>query len=391
MIIENPAKIKKADLVVGIPSYCEAKTISFVVEQASLGLKKYFPEYQSVIINVDNNSPDGTKEAFFKAQSEVPKIYVSSKEGLKGKGYNFYNLFLMMEKLNTSAAVVLDADLRSMRGLWIKKMLEPIFKGYDFISPYYIRCKTDATITNNLAYPLICGALGLDLRQPIGGDFAFSRRMVRKWLKGKWERDTYGFGIDIYMSLNAFFQKAKMAQVNLGSKIHNLSNPKLGPMFSQVATTLFKILLAHKKEIKRNLPLQKIKILGGRKLPLMANAEPAWELFNQVFLNHLEESWPVIEKTVSPSVKKRISQIYQQKESLIDLELWLKIVYDFVLGYQREKSPQIIKALGCLYFGRAASFFKENMRLTPEEVEKKVTKTAYYFYQHRDYLVSKLK
>ena len=86
-----------------------------------------------------------------------------------------------------------------------------------------------------------------------------------------------------------------------------------------------------------------------------------------------------------------MSQIYQQKESQIDLELWLKIVYDFILGYQKEKSPQVIKALGCLYFGRVASFFKENGRLAPEEIEKKVVETARYFYQHRNYLISKLK
>ena len=95
MIVNNPQKIKQAEIIVGIPSYNEAETIGFVVEQASKGLEKYFPGKKSVIINVDNNSPDGTKQAFFGAEASAPRIYISTAEGIKGKGYNFHNLFLL--------------------------------------------------------------------------------------------------------------------------------------------------------------------------------------------------------------------------------------------------------------------------------------------------------
>jgi hypothetical protein len=36
----NPQKIKKAELVVGIPSYNESSTVSRVVEQVDKGLQK---------------------------------------------------------------------------------------------------------------------------------------------------------------------------------------------------------------------------------------------------------------------------------------------------------------------------------------------------------------
>ena len=50
----NPEGIEKADLVVCIPSYNEADSISFPVQQASDGLVRYFPQMRSVIINTDN-------------------------------------------------------------------------------------------------------------------------------------------------------------------------------------------------------------------------------------------------------------------------------------------------------------------------------------------------
>ena len=69
---ENPSNVKSAKIVVGLASYKEADNIAFPTEQVSLGLRKYFPEYDSVIVNCDNRSPDGTQQAFLETATEVP-------------------------------------------------------------------------------------------------------------------------------------------------------------------------------------------------------------------------------------------------------------------------------------------------------------------------------
>jgi len=75
-----------------------------------------------------------------------------------------------------------------------------------------------------------------------------------------------------------------------------------------------------------------------------------------------------------------LTRIYKSRTETIDLELWLKIVYDFLSAYkQSDYSAEIIKALGCLYFGRVASFFNNNGKHTPEEIEEEVIKNANYF------------
>ena len=96
MKIDNPQKIEEAEIVVGIPSYNESKTIGFVVEQISSGLEKYFPNKKCVIINLDNNSKDGTRDAFFQVESNIPRIYVSTPNGLKGKGYNGGDMYVKL-------------------------------------------------------------------------------------------------------------------------------------------------------------------------------------------------------------------------------------------------------------------------------------------------------
>jgi glycosyltransferase involved in cell wall biosynthesis len=391
MKINNPQKIKQAEIVVGIPSYNEAETIDFVVEQVSLGLEKYFPDKQSVIVNVDNNSTDNTKEVFLKAKANIPRIYISTEKDIKGKGYNFHNLFLMIERLEAKVGMAFDADLKSIQAEWVKKMAKPIFDGYDYAVPYYARNKRDATITNHLVYSLVYGLLAWDVRQPIGGDFAFSDKTVRVWLKKKWVPTTYRFGIDIFMSLSAFFAGMKTCQVNLGSKIHNLSTPKLGSMFYQVTGTLFDIILDNLDQIKERVKVEKIPILGGKRLPILPNAKPDEELFRRIFLDNFDSYWPVIEGVVNQSAKEKLNEIRQKKEGSIGLSLWTKVVYDFLKSYKgsRNKAP-LIEALGCLYFGRVASFLKKNGKLTPEETEKEVVRWARYFFKKRDYFLRKL-
>ncbi|MFP3870778.1 MAG: glycosyl transferase, partial [Syntrophobacteria bacterium] len=72
---ENPEKVDRAELVVGIPSHNDAKSISHPTTQAARGILEYFGEKNSVIINSDSHSEDGTKEAFLETDTEVPKIY----------------------------------------------------------------------------------------------------------------------------------------------------------------------------------------------------------------------------------------------------------------------------------------------------------------------------
>ena len=128
--------IDTLDLAAGIPSYNEADNIGFVVRQVAAGLEKYFPDLNTVIINADNFSQDGTKDAFIAADSgRIPKVYLSTPAGVKGKGNNFRNLFNYLLPYHPKAVVVVDADLRSIRPEWVRYLGRTVFKGFDFVTP----------------------------------------------------------------------------------------------------------------------------------------------------------------------------------------------------------------------------------------------------------------
>ena len=112
---ENPGKVERADLVVGLSSHNNAGNIALSTEQAAKGLRDHFGNKNSVIINCDNHSEDGTKEAFLRTPSEIPKIYLSSPPGMVGRGYNLRNLTAKAVELQAQSVIVVDAS-RHHRG-----------------------------------------------------------------------------------------------------------------------------------------------------------------------------------------------------------------------------------------------------------------------------------
>jgi glucosylglycerate synthase len=389
MEVFNPKGVKKAEIIVGVPSYNEVRTIGSVTEQVSEGLTKYFPDKKSVIINVDNYSPDGTREAFLKTKSKIPLIYASSSPGEKGKGLNFYNLFSLFRELEGKAGLVVDADLRNIRPTWVKKMIEPIQSGYGYIAPFYSRKKDDATITNNIVFPLFYGLLGSDIRQPIGGEFSFSGRMVDIWLEKKWAENTYQFGIDVFMSLNAILSGEKIGQINLGKKVHKSSTPNLGPMFIQVVETLFEGLKDNLDRIREVREIKETPILNSKKALWLRNLIPDYSHFDRLFIDEFDLNKDWFKKCLSPGNFKKLEQMEKKGRPYINSKMWIEIMYDFLYCYDPEKNAKLVEALRCLYFGRVASYFREVADLLPDEAEKRVIAQAKDFFKRRDYFLDK--
>lgn len=142
---ENPSNVSRANLVLGIPSCNEAGTIGHTTMQAARGLAEHFGGLETVIINCDNHSTDGTKEAFFATPSEMPKIYLSTAPEQHGKGNNLRNLFEKVRELEAGIVVVLEADIRNVAPYWVRSLGEPVHNGAGYVCPLYVRHKYEAT------------------------------------------------------------------------------------------------------------------------------------------------------------------------------------------------------------------------------------------------------
>lgn len=387
----NPKNLSVADLIIGIPSYNEADNIGFVTRVCDEGIQKYFPDCRSAIINVDNNSPDDTRGAFLNAETTVPKIYISTPSGIKGKGNNFFNLFCEAKKMGAKTIVVVDADLRSVTPEWIRDLAMPIMDRYDFVTPLYSRNEYDGTITNTICYPLILGLLSKDIRQPIGGEFGFSGKYVDYILSQPWHETTRQYGIDIFMTLNAILGGFEICKVGLGAKIHKPSAPKLGPMFTQVVDTLFKTLISNKSHwFSSNGGVKELPLHGKVEFSQPQSLSVDYKEMKATAQCGFSISQEILASTLEPSVYEKLALMYKKGKIDIGINLWARIVYDFLYAYEFDSNnANLVEALKPLYFGRVISFIRKTLDMDYISSENEIQRQARHFYKMRSGLIRK--
>ena len=357
------AKIGRADLVVGIPSFRNAATIGYVATTAAKGLREHFPGARAAIVNADGGSEDGTPDRVVEGASDVP-VAVGRYIGPPGKGSAFRAIFTAVGMLGARACAVVDSDLRSITPEWIGRLITPITAGdAAYVTPLYARHKHDGTITNSVAYPLTRALYGLRVRQPIGGEFGFHADLARAFLaEDVWDSDVARFGIDIFMTTTAIARRARVAQAFLGAKVHDPKDPAadLGPMFTQVVGTLFRLAAANEELWQATKGSKDVPVVGDVK-PVEPEAIPAdparLRAKYAAGRGEYESGWREILSARVPDT--------------LDARAWAGIVFDHLaaaLGRPSE-SEQIARSLLPLYHLRTASFIEEVREMTTAQSE----------------------
>jgi len=375
----NPDNIKKATFVVAIPSFNEADSIAFPVQQADQGIQSFFGDIESVIINCDNNSDDGTKEIFLGIKTATPKIYISTEPGVKGKGRNFRNLFKKIVDLKAEGVVVVDADLKSITPKWIKHLGEPLFQDFGYVAPLYVRHKYDGTITNSIAYPLTRSLYGRRVRQPIGGDFGFCGKLAQIYLESDtWSEAIANFGIDIWMTTLAMNENIPICQAFMGRpKIHRAKDPgtDLGPMFRQVVGTIFNMMIKFYpfwSNVKWSKPTSIFGFgLGETEMPppVNVNKETLLQKFQDGF-NTCSHIW---EKILQKETVNKLQEIRKMNKDQFDFptNLWINVLIDFTVAY-RDKlwvEDELLDSLIPIYLGKTLSYVKKTERMSIRDSE----------------------
>lgn len=398
VIVENPRNVSSAEIIVGIPSYNEADNIAFPTDVASRGLEQFFPDKQAVIINVDNNSPDGTKEAFLSTPTKIPKVYISTPPGVKGKGNNFRNLFKAAVELKAKAIMVVDADLKSITPSWIRYLGEPLMGGFDYVTPIYVRHKYDGTITNHIAYPLLRTLYGLRVRQPIGGDFGFSGKLARAFLSEKlWNDKIANFGIDIWMTTIAIARHFNVCQAFLGTpKVHRAKDPAadLTTMFKQVISTLFDLMIEFEYLWKDTFESRPSSIFGFglgvvEKPPAVeVNTTKLFNSFTTGFKNYNEELQKIIPMPVYREIEK-YKDIKDKDNFYYPSNLWARILFSFAVAYKNHEIDKdlILEALIPFYHSRVLSFVNTTRGQETRESEEYLENINRIFEAEKYYLI----
>lgn len=389
------ARIGKVDVLVGIPSFNNERTIGHVVRAVVAGLARHFPDAKAVLVNSDGGSTDRTRELVERTEvgslaeilvdavpSGATARIVTPYHGIPGKGSAFRTVFRIAAELEAKACCVLDSDLRSITPEWVELLLEPVLThGHEFVAPLYARHRYDGTITNTIVYPLTRALYGQRIRQPIGGDFGFSGGLAARFLEFEdWEGPVAQYGIDIFMTTTALAERRRVAQSFLGAKIHDPKDPgsDLAPMMVQVVSTLFTLMERHESSWKGIRGSQPIPVFG---FPYAVGLEPVPVKLDRLLSQYRQAAHdlpPIWESFLSKASLAAIREAAHAPALALGDDAWIRIVAEAAAGFRRRALPPatLIRSLVPLYLGKVATFVAETEAGSAEEAEARLEELA---------------
>jgi len=391
--------IGNVDIVIGIPSYNCAHTINYVIYQTARGLTEFFPDRNAVIMVSDGGSSDGTLDVVKAIEAPweakiVPTQYV----GTSGKGMALRAVFEAMIHLEAQAVMVVDSDLRSIVPQWVDLLLSSALEGTGLVTPFYTRHKYDGTITNFLCYPFTRALYGRRIRQPIGGDFGLSRRLVEKLLSSSLWSTPYvpRFGIDIFETHTALGEGFKVKQAFLGSKVHETKDPSkhLASMFYEVAGAMFSCTEIYEDSWHSIQGSKPVEVIKGD-VHMIAPEEVQVD-FKKLFRGYtigFQMFRHTYKKLLGPKLLRNFEALCVKNEShfRFPTEYWAKCVYSFAAAFKKEtnvkKRNNLLGALRILWMGKVASFILETIEFDATEAEEKLDEEADVFEELKPYLL----
>jgi glycosyltransferase involved in cell wall biosynthesis len=405
-IREKIGEIEKADILVGIPSFNNARTIGHVVKAVQAGFAKYFPEKKCVLVNSDGGSTDGTMDTVQNTTLEdTQSILLSHRKeraltiatpyhGIPGKGSAFRTIFEIAEMLDVKACAVVDSDLRSITPEWIELLVKPVLENQlDYVAPLYHRHKYDGTITNSIIYPITRALYGKRVRQPIGGDFGFSGKLANFYLtKDVWDTDVAKYGIDIWMTSTAIANNFRVCQSFLGAKIHDPKDPgaDLSAMLYQVVGATFDLMETYADvwngvEGSEDVPAFGFQYAVGVE-PVSVNVDRMIDKF-RLGVHELADIWKEVLADDIIEFLRNAGGLPKEQFRIPD-EIWVAIIFSFAAAAHKKiiNKEHLLKSLTPLYIGRTASFVIETWESDAQEVEDKIERLCVAFENRKSFL-----
>jgi hypothetical protein len=410
-------RIGSADIVIGIPTFNNAATMSDVIGAAQSGLRASFAAATSVIVHVDGGSRDTTVDHAADAASSngsEPHVLQFSQplDGMSqlaiaqylkpAKGMACRTVFEVARRLRAKACGIVDADAGSPDAEAIAQLVKPIVQeSYDFVLPVYKRGTYSGTITSAIAYPLTRALFGKRVRQPLAGDFACSTRLLDRFVAlDPWRGDVARVGIDVWVAVQALTANARLCQVHLGGRSRDSSADGAGIAATDMRDTLPSVLASLFTAVERTEAVWQ-KVRGSEPVDAFGAAaapEPEPSPFDvrqcleafRLGVANLHEIWSVALPPTSLHALRKLARISDNQFALPD-ELWARLVYDFAIAFHQRRigREHLLTAFMPLFWAWIASYVQQVSDMNSEQVEERLEALCVQFEAEKPYLISR--
>ena len=390
-------EIGSADLVIGIPTYRNGRTIGRVMDAIVNGLVRDFPNARAVIMVADGGSSDNTVQlaSDWPVPAGVKKI-VTPYEGLLGRGSAVRAVFEVATALGARVCIILSPDVRDITPSWLSTLAAPILaEQSDLVLPTYDRPPLESALSDHIVYPMLNMLYGVQVRHCVGNDLAIRGDLAGQYaLRDVWETDVARFGLDVWLGVVSMIEGRRIGQVCLGSKVEGMREfvVPMDPRFMHVVGTLFRLVNIYRRPWLEGSVPARLENYGapqpGTALTPRAtiSLESIWEAALKG-RNKYRNTWRSV---LASDQLERLREVLHASPTpgCMPADLWARIVVDFAVVYNRgEGDPdKVVCALLPIYYARVVSYLLEMQSRSPADFEAGVQEQARVFSEQRNYL-----
>src|ERR1700686_2532789 len=398
--------VGEVDILVGLPTHNNAKTIGSIVQTIQSGILRGFPRERAVIINADGGSRDGTPELVtggsiddvrpasnlyaLRTLHAISTKYASS----PASEVAFRTILAAAELLRAKACVVMSPESANIEPEWLSKLLRPIYRdGFDLVTPTYRRHKLEGLLITNLLYPMTRALYGLRIREAYSQEFGFSGRLGSKFLEQNvWNDGSGETGVELRFALAAITGRYRICQSFLGEKDHvERRAADLVPALRQTAGALFSALDPDFPVWSAVAGSEVVPTTGSDQDVLLTPARVNRKRLREMSSTGVAELESVFQSILSPFTLAGLQRIAGTGEEAFHSlpELWVRTVYEFAAAYQKSVISQdhIIQALAPLFRGRVFTFLMESRDASADDVENNIEGLCLEFERLKPYLL----
>jgi hypothetical protein len=382
--------VGEVDILIGLPTHNNAKTIGPILHAIQAGILKCFPRERAVIINADGGSRDGTPELVAGASIDdvrrVPDLHalrtlhsISTQYATTpAPGTALRTILAASELLRARACAVISPVSTSIDLEWIPKLVRPVYSDkFDLVMPLYRRHKFEGPLVSNLIYPMIRALYGFKIHEPFATDFGFSGKLGSQFLTlDVWNREWGRTGPEMYLTIDAITGGSRISQTFLGTKDHvDHGANDLVPAMRRTVGAIFSSLEDNFASWSTRNSSEPIPSTGTMEVtldPVRVNRKRLWEMFQ----GGMRDLDPIFRSILSTSTLTELQAIaiLNEEDFNYPASLWVKTVYEFAVSYRKSaiSRDHVLQALAPLYRGRMFTFLLENRNASAEEVEANI-------------------
>jgi glucosylglycerate synthase len=398
--------VGEADILVGLPTHNNAKTIGSIVQTIRNGILSSFPRERAVIINADGGSRDGTREVItglsindlrpasglyaLRTLHAISTQYASTPQS----GVALRTILSAAELLRTKACIVISPESEGITSEWISSLIRPIYnEGFDLVSPTYHRHKFDGLLTTNLLYPMVRALYGARIREAYMSEFGFSGRLGGQFLGQNQWKDAIGEnGTGLQLLLAAVTGGFRICQAFLGRKDPvERRAADLVPTLRQSVGVLFSALESDFDVWSAISGSQDLPASGTDPQLLLEPLRVNRKRLREMFAKGVSELESVFQSILTPPTLAELNRIAALSEEKFSYpaELWVKTVYEFAAAHRKSviNRDHIIQALAPLFRGRAFTFIVENRSGSAKDVASNIEGLCLEFERQKPYLL----